>query len=74
MMLLHKLKMVILLALLSVVFLGGCTTLPKTGPDTEPAMRQQAELVPEGTTLDVEVYDPIEGFNRGADMPTVKSP
>ena len=64
--LLHKFKMVILVALLSVVFLSGCTTLPKTGPDTEPAIRQQADLVPEGTVLDVEVYDPIEGFNRGA--------
>jgi len=58
--------MVILVALLSVVFLSGCTTLPKPGPDTEPAIRQQADLVPEGTVLDVEVYDPIEGFNRGS--------
>ncbi len=65
MMLLHKFKMVILVALLSVVFLGGCTTLPRTGPDTEPAIRQQADLVPEGTKLDIEVFDPIEGFNRG---------
>ena len=64
--LLHKFKMVILVALLSVVFLSGCTTLPKPGPDTEPAIRQQADLVPEGTVLDVEVYDPIEGFNRGS--------
>jgi len=64
--LLHKFKMVILVVLLSVVFLSGCTTLPKPGPDTEPAIRQQADLVPEGTVLDVEVYDPIEGFNRGS--------
>lgn len=64
--LLHKFKMVLLVALLSVVFLSGCTTLPKPGPDTEPAIRQQADLVPEGTVLDVEVYDPIEGFNRGS--------
>ena len=64
--LLHKFKMIILVALLSVVFLSGCTTLPKPGPDTEPAIRQQADLVPEGTVLDVEVYDPIEGFNRGS--------
>jgi len=64
--LVHKFKMVLLVALLGVVFLSGCTTLPKAGPDTEPAIRQQAELVPEGTELDVEVYDPIEGFNRGS--------
>ncbi len=65
MILFDKLKMVILVSLLSIIMLSGCTTLPKTGPDTEPAQRQQAELVPEGTRLDVEVYDPIEGFNRG---------
>jgi phospholipid-binding lipoprotein MlaA len=58
--------MVIFVLLLSVVCLSGCSTLPKTGPDTEPAMRQRADLIPEGTKLDVEVYDPIEGFNRGA--------
>jgi phospholipid-binding lipoprotein MlaA len=64
--LLRKLKMVLLVLLLSVFFLSGCSTLPKPGPDTEPAIRQQADLVPEGTVLDVEVYDPMEGFNRGA--------
>jgi phospholipid-binding lipoprotein MlaA len=58
--------MVIFVLLLSIALLSGCTTLPKPGPDTEPAIRQQADLVPEGTILDVEVYDPIEGFNRGA--------
>ena len=58
-------KVVLSVLLLSIFFLSGCSTLPKPGPNTEPAMRQQADLVPEGTTLDVEVYDPLEGFNRG---------
>lgn len=60
-----KFKMVLFVLLLSVFFLNGCSTLPKPGPDTEPAIRQQADLIPEGTELAVEVYDPIEGFNRG---------
>jgi len=58
-------KIVLSVLLLSIFFLSGCSTLPKPGPNSEPAMRQQADLVPEGTTLDVEVYDPLEGFNRG---------
>ena len=65
MMISRKLKMMVFVFLLSFVFLSGCSTVPKPGPDSEPAMRQQADLVPEGTILDVEVYDPIEGFNRG---------
>jgi phospholipid-binding lipoprotein MlaA len=60
-----KFKIVLFVLLLSIFFLSGCSTLPKPGPNTEPAIRQQADLVPEGTTLDVEVYDPLEGFNRG---------
>ena len=64
--LLCKFKMLLFVLLLSVFFLSGCSTVPKPGPDTQPAIRQQADLVPEGTVLDVEVYDPIEGFNRGA--------
>lgn len=60
-----KFKMLLFVLLFSVFFLSGCSTVPKPGPDTEPAIRQQADLVPEGTILDVEVYDPIEGFNRG---------
>lgn len=66
MMISRKGKMVLFVLLLSVVFVSGCSTVPKPGPDSQPAMRQQADLVPEGTQLDVEVYDPLEGFNRGS--------
>jgi len=65
MMLSRKSKMVLFGLLLSIALLSGCSTLPKTGPDTVSAQRQQADLVPEGTVLDIEVYDPLEGFNRG---------
>jgi phospholipid-binding lipoprotein MlaA len=61
----RQVKMTVSVLFLSIVSLSGCSTLPITGPDTELALRQRADLVPEETKLDVEVYDPIEGFNRG---------
>jgi phospholipid-binding lipoprotein MlaA len=66
MMVSRKLKLMVLILLMSAAFLSGCSTLPKPGPDSEPAMRQKADLIAEGAQLDIEVYDPIEGFNRGA--------
>ncbi len=53
------------LLVLGLVLLGGCATKPIAGPDTEPAMRQEVDLVLEGTEAGTEVYDPLEGFNRG---------
>lgn len=53
------------LLLFSLVFISGCATHPIEGPDTEPAMRQEADLVPEGIDLSIKVSDPLEGFNRG---------
>lgn len=61
----RKLKMIISLLFVSIAFLSGCSTLPITGPDTELALRQRADLIPKETKLAIEVYDPIEGFNRG---------
>ena len=61
----RKLKMIVLVPIMSVAFLSGCSTVPKPGPDSEPAMRQKADLISEETQHDIEVYDPIEGFNRG---------
>ena len=51
--------------LLGIFLLSGCSTLPKTGPHTEPAMREYEDLVPQDKKMSVMVYDPIEGFNRG---------
>lgn len=61
-----KIKSLVLLALLSLVLLSGCTTLPKEGPDTKPPMRDFTEIVPQDKEFDIQVYDPIEGFNRGS--------
>ena len=65
MMLTDTFKKYLVLLLLGFVFLGGCSTVPKATPETEPAMRQKADLVPAGTELAIDVYDPLEGFNRG---------
>jgi phospholipid-binding lipoprotein MlaA len=62
----RKFKIFLFVLFMSVVFQSGCSTAPKPGPDTEPALRQKADLIPEGTKLELEVYDPMEGFNRGS--------
>ena len=48
-----------------IILLASCSTLPKTGPETEPPMRQYKDLVNEKKEYAVEVSDPLEGFNRG---------
>jgi phospholipid-binding lipoprotein MlaA len=45
--------------------LANCSTLPETGPETEPPMRQYEDLVDVNKDYTVEVSDPLEGFNRG---------
>jgi phospholipid-binding lipoprotein MlaA len=61
-----KAKTLLFVILLSALFLGGCSTLPQTGPDTQSAMHSYEETVPQDKEFNIEVYDPIEGFNRGA--------
>jgi phospholipid-binding lipoprotein MlaA len=48
-----------------VILLASCSTLPKTSPETEPPMRQYQDLVKEKKEYPIQVYDPLEGFNRG---------
>ncbi len=47
------------------LLIGGCSTLTLTGPDSQPPLRSYAEVVTEPGPHLLEVYDPIEGFNRG---------
>jgi len=47
------------------LLLGGCSTLPRTTPDTRPAQRTYEDLVDEKQEHPLEIYDPLEGFNRG---------
>lgn len=44
----------------------GCSTLPVTGPDTAPPLRTYEAVVKGEGPHVLEIYDPIEGFNRGA--------
>ena len=48
-----------------IFLLASCSTLPKTGPETEPPMRQYEDLVKEKKESAIQVSDPLEGFNRG---------
>lgn len=57
-------------ALLSLSFiiallLAGCSTLPQTTSETQPPQRKYADLVDNEKQHPLEVYDPIEGLNRG---------
>lgn len=54
-----------LVLLLGASLISGCSTLPKPEPNSEPAMREYKDLVPQNKKMSVMVYDPIEGFNRG---------
>lgn len=51
--------------LAGLLLLNACATTPKTTPTTEPPIRKYQELVDQDKTSPVQVYDPLEGFNRG---------
>ena len=48
-----------------IFLLASCSTLPETGTETEPPMRQYEDLVKEKKEYAIQVSDPLEGFNRG---------
>jgi phospholipid-binding lipoprotein MlaA len=51
--------------LAAVVLVCGCSTLPKTGPETVPPLRKYEDVVPTPGPHALETPDPLEGFNRG---------
>ncbi len=53
------------LAAAAVLLVCGCSTLPLTGPDTVPPLRTYEKVVTDEGPHLLEVYDPMEGFNRG---------
>jgi len=58
-------KRLLLVLLTGMLLLSACSTTPKPTQSTEPPMRQYEELVDQGKTYPIDVYDPLEGFNRG---------
>jgi phospholipid-binding lipoprotein MlaA len=52
-------------ALAGVLLTYGCSTLPKTGPETVPPLRKYEDVVTTPGPHPLEVADPLEGFNRG---------
>lgn len=53
------------ITIMLVILLASCSTLPETGPDTEPPKRQYEDVVKEKEQNSLRVWDPWEGFNRG---------
>jgi phospholipid-binding lipoprotein MlaA len=60
-----SLHLAALIILLAGPLLGGCSTLPRTVPDTRPPQRTYEKLVNADREHPLEIYDPLEGFNRG---------
>lgn len=61
-----RVKTLLLVTLIGLLLLSGCSTVPKPTADTEPAMRTVEALVGPDYKPAVEINDPLEGFNRGA--------
>jgi phospholipid-binding lipoprotein MlaA len=53
-------------AVAAMLLVCGCSTLPLAGPDTVPPLRTYEAVVKGEGPRVLEVYDPLEGFNRGA--------
>jgi len=64
----NKMLRLILLALtmLAVLFASGCSTTPKQTVDLGPPLYTLDEVAGGSTVYPIDVYDPIEGFNRRA--------
>ena len=64
----NRMLRLILLALtmLIVLFASGCSTTPKQKVDLGPPLHTAENTLKESTVYPVDIYDPLEGFNRRA--------
>jgi phospholipid-binding lipoprotein MlaA len=58
-------RVILICACLVSLLICGCSTLTVTGPNSLPPLRTYEAVVTEPGPHLLEVYDPIEGFNRG---------
>jgi len=63
--LLTNLKWIFLLLLALTMLASGCSTVPQPTPQTQPPERPYDKVVDTAKTYPIQVYDPIQGFNRG---------
>ncbi|MDH3997630.1 MAG: VacJ family lipoprotein [Desulfuromonadales bacterium] len=54
------------LALLCLLVASGCSTTPKQDVNLEPPRHKAEDVIKEGVDYAIDVYDPLEGFNRRA--------
>jgi len=50
--------------LMCVLFASGCSTTPKPSANLEPPLHKAEDTIKESVVYKVDVYDPLEGFNR----------
>ena len=66
----HKNKIlrlsVLTLTLLCMLFASGCSTTPKQDVSLEPPLHNAEAIIKESVDYAIDVYDPLEGFNRRA--------
>lgn len=53
-------------SLFSILALSGCSTKTQLGPDSQPPLRTVENTVSDSSKSQIPIYDPFEGFNRGA--------
>jgi phospholipid-binding lipoprotein MlaA len=54
------------LTLLCVLFASGCSVTPKQTADLGPPLYKAEDIIKESVVYPVDIYDPLEGFNRRA--------
>ena len=58
-------KMVLAVAMVSVLQLTACSAIPEKQVGEQPAQHSVESVVRDDITYAIDVYDPLEGFNRG---------